>query len=178
MVKKILENKDFFKEIVVRYEKKLMRYILRLGNFSKESAEDLLQDVFIKIYRHLHSFDPSLKFSSWAYRITHNEVISEFRRSKARPKTVNIDSAEIINFFKSSSDLIRNLKNKELKNSIQVLISEIPQKYQEVLILFFLEEKKYAEISDILRISEGAVATRLNRAKKYFRNLAAQRKII
>ena len=79
-----LKNQDFFACLVERYEPKLMRYVRRISAATQEDAEDLLQEIFVKVYRNLNDFDPDLKFSSWIYRIAHNQVISYWRKTARR----------------------------------------------------------------------------------------------
>ena len=79
-------NEQAFACLVDRYEKKLLSYIMRISNVNLQEAEDILQDAFIKAYTNINDFDSKLKFSSWMYRITHNEVISAYRKRKARPQ--------------------------------------------------------------------------------------------
>ena len=71
-----LKDSKSFGELIRRYEDKFGRFVRRKAILSKEDTEDLLQDIFIKIYLNLNAFDKSLKFSSWGYRIAHNETIS------------------------------------------------------------------------------------------------------
>ena len=77
------ENQGYFLCIMKKYEIPLKRYVGRISNFSQEEIEDILQEVFIKVYQNINDFDDSLKFSSWIYRITHNHVISKFRKHKS-----------------------------------------------------------------------------------------------
>jgi len=175
LVRLTLKNTDHFECLVRRYEEKLSRYIRRLTHLDTETIEDLLQEVFLKIYKNLNDYDPDFPFSSWAYRIAHNEAVSHFRKSDKKPKTVQIDNEEGVNFLDILPDDI-NLRDdyvkKELAQKVRVLIDELPEKYRAVLILKFLEEKSYEEISDILKIPPGTVATQLNRAKAQFKQLA------
>lgn len=90
-----LSDKEAFLPLMRRYEKRLFRYILRISSFSREEAQDILQEVFIAIYRNLNNFDDKLSFSSWAYRIAHNKTISKYRYKKARPETVNIEKTDL-----------------------------------------------------------------------------------
>ena len=76
LVTQTLANKQAFAKIVRRYEAPLLRYITRLGCRNTSTAQDLLQEIFIKTYVHLNDYDHSLQFSSWIYRIAHNEIIS------------------------------------------------------------------------------------------------------
>jgi len=86
-----LDNQEYFYYLMKRYEKRLLSYILHISNFLSGDAEDVLQEVFIKTYKNLRAFDKSLKFSSWIYRIAHNETISEYRRKKASATTISLD---------------------------------------------------------------------------------------
>lgn len=74
-----LREPRYFAVLVDRFEAPLARYIGRLGRFSTEDVEDILQNIFLKLYENLNGFDTDLKFSSWAYRIAHNEAISYYR---------------------------------------------------------------------------------------------------
>jgi len=164
-----LKDKQYFVCLVRNYENKLLRYIQRISSFGPDEAQDILQEVFIKIYQNLNAFDKSLKFSSWAYRICHNQVISHWRKTKSRPEVLDIDLNQdfIQNLAANSdSDIEKSIDQKKLEVQIAKVLGKIDLKYREVLILKFLEDKSYREISDILKKPEGTVATLINRAKK------------
>ncbi len=78
------DDVDAFGEIVDRFEKPLIRYILRISKFREEEAQEILQEVFLKAWKNLRGYDDNQKFSSWIYRITHNQTISEFRKAASR----------------------------------------------------------------------------------------------
>lgn len=163
----LLEDQSCLLALMRRYENRLLAYIFRLSNFSREEAEDILQDVFIKMYKNINSFDDSLKFSSWIYRITHNEVIDNFRKNKRRPQASDdIFDEDIINRIVEDFDIEKELDRGKLKEALFSFLDKIDNKYREVLILKFVEEKDYREISDILKKPMGSVATLINRAKK------------
>lgn len=162
-----LENEAFFGVLISRYQGKLISYIRRISNSSYEEAEDVLQETFIKVYYNLNGFDTNLKFSSWIYRITHNQVISHYRKKKARPQSADWETTEkVFKTISSEFDITGDLDQKYLKENLNKLIHNLSEKYQEVLILKFLEEKEYKEISDILKKPMGTIATLLSRAKK------------
>jgi RNA polymerase sigma-70 factor (ECF subfamily) len=169
LVARSLQNPDNYAELVERYEAPLLRYIARISNVSKAEAEDLLQNVFLKAYQNLNDFDPKLKFSSWIYRIAHNEVVSNWRRKSARASEVQLEDADAAGFFRSAFDLQKEVDEKILAARVREVLTKLPKKYQEVLILRYIEDKDYNEISDILRKPGGTVATLLNRAKKDFK---------
>ncbi len=164
-----LENQSNFAILIDRYEGLLKRYVFRISNFPQEDVEDVLQDVFIKVYQNLNAFNHKLKFSSWIYRITHNQVISQYRRNKARPQLDWQVDDDFMNNLKSDIDIGKSLDDKILKNEVKEILNKMDYKYSQVLVLKFLEEKSYAEISDILKKPQGTVATLINRAKKQFK---------
>lgn len=167
IIQLILKNPDFFGVIIQRYEKPLSRYIKRLGIFKKEDIEDVLQNTFIKIYKNLNDFDTDLQFSSWAYRIAHNEAISFFRAKNVRPEGHLLnDSEEILPLIQDELNLWKDQNQSLNAEHLNKAISEIDQKYKDIIVLRYFEEKEYSEISDILQIPEGSVATHLHRAKK------------
>jgi RNA polymerase sigma-70 factor, ECF subfamily len=167
LVASTLQDKAIFGYLIARYEAKMMRYIRRISNVSQEEAEDVLQDIFIKVYSNLNDFDHKLKFSSWIYRIARNEVISNYRKNKVRPQGNLIDvEDDVFGNIASGVDIVKDIDDKELKKSIRKVLEKLDPKYKDVLVLKFLEDKDYKEISDILKKPMGTVATLISRAKK------------
>lgn len=165
-----LENPQVYAFLVERFEEKLLRYIMRISRSTKEDGEDLLQEVFLSAYRNLNDFDQDLKFSSWIYRITHNKVISHFRKVTARPKTTTYEGdSNLLNILASDEDIARSLERKYTAQEVKELLEKLDERYREVLVLKFLEEKDYKEISDILEKPMGTVATLISRAKTQFK---------
>ncbi len=174
LVRLALADSDDYAQIVEKYERPLLRYVLRISNISREEGEDLLQNIFLKAYQNLRDFDSSLKFSSWIYRIAHNEVISHWRKKSARAQEVNLDTFEAAQLLKSTLDIPAATDEKFLVAFVHSILAKIPQKYREILILRYLESKDYAEISDILHCPMGSVATLVHRAKKAFELTAGE----
>ena len=176
LVSLALKNQDHFKQLVDRYEKKLTRYVRRLSGLENESIEDVLQEAFIKIYVNLNDYDPEFSFSSWAYRITHNETINYLRKNKKVTviplETEGDESKNLIDVLKSEIDVAEEISRKDLIERIRKAIDMLPDKYREVLILRYMEDLDYQEISDILRMPMGTVATTINRAKEKFKQIA------
>ncbi len=169
LVRMTLENPDFYRILVERYEEKLFRYIMRISSSTKEDGEDILQDVFVSAYKNLNGFDPDLKFSSWIYRITHNKVISQFRKVTARPKTVTYEGDnDLLNILRGDVDMAKDLEKKFTSQEVMDVLDMMDERYREVLVLKFIEDKNYREISDILEKPMGTVATLISRAKKQF----------
>ena len=162
-----IKDSDFFLCLSKRYEEKLLRYIRRISKFSTEDAEDVLQEVFIKTYYNLNGFDPELKFSSWIYRIAHNETVSAIRKKSVRP-TVYLE-VEDINKFSDAFDITKDIDNSLDRKVIDEALSKLDEKYREVLVLRFLDEKEYVEISDILKKPVSTVGNLILRGKKLFK---------
>ena len=175
LVKLTLNDREWFTGLVVRYEDKLARYVRRISGFTEQDIEDTLQEVFIKVYQNLNDFDPDLKFSSWIYRITHNTVISHYRRNQARPDLILGEEGEKLLFnLPDGQDLHQEVINKLSNIQINKILSRMEVKYREVLVLRFLEDKDYKDISDILKKPVGTIGTLLNRGKQRFKDTANQ----
>ena len=168
LVKLTIEDQENFLYLIKRYEAKLGRYVRRIAGLGKEDTEDLLQDIFIKTYQNINSFDKDLKFSSWIYRIAHNEVIDNYRKKQSRPQGASFDVENLLNNLASEFNITKDLDHKYLQANISQVLNSLDLKYREVLVLKFLEEKEYKEISDILKKPMGTVATLISRAKKQF----------
>ena len=173
-----IRDQDFFACLVDRYSEKLTRYIMRISASTREDAEDLLQEIFVKAYRNLNGFDQSLKFSSWIYRIAHNQVISQWRKLKSRPQVVKFEADEdFLKFIANDEDLALDTERKFEGEEVRKLLNTMDEKYREVLVLKFLEGKDYKEISDILQKPLGTVATLINRAKKQLKKIIEDKNV-
>ena len=159
IVKLIFENKEIFAELIKRYEQKLLRYAMYLTNDINQS-QDIVQNTFIKSYINLKSFKSNLSFSSWIYRITHNETVNALKKNK---RLYILDDE--IETHNPASSCFEEFSQEEIKQNIRKCLDSIPLKYSEVLTLYFLEEKSYEEISDILRLPSGTIGTRIARGK-------------
>jgi len=173
MVAMALKDKAFFGHIVNQYEAKLNRYIERVGVRNAEDREDVLQEIFIKVYKNLNGFDTSLKFSSWIYRIAHNEAISWFRRKNVRPEGHLVaEGDDIVTLVAAKEDTADVLFDKGA-NAVQVAeaLDTLDERYRDPLILRYFEHKEYEEISDILKIPIGSVGTLIHRGKNQLKTI-------
>lgn len=173
VVRLSLQDKSHFAEVVIRYEDKLSRYIMRLGVRNREDREDVLQEIFIKVYRNLNDFDMSLSFSSWIYRIAHNEAISWYRKKNVRPEGHLVDDGnELLSYVPSVGVDAEQLFDESINASVlSRALARLEQKYRDPIILRFFEHKEYDEISDILKIPTGTVGTLIHRGKKQLKEI-------
>jgi len=163
------KDKELYSKIIKRYQEKLMRYVVNITQDDDKTA-DVVQDAFIKAYINLNGFDVKKKFSSWIYRIAHNEALNLLNKHKKQlPLNKDID-------FDSGISLEDELITKELKTRAHFCLSQMSLSYREPLSLYFLQEKSYEEISDILRIPIGTVGTRISRAKILMRKICQRTK--
>lgn len=168
----LIKDRNVFVVLVQRYEEKLDRYIRRLGITSKQDREDVLQNIFVKTYKNIQGFDTSLSFSAWVYRIAHNESMSFFRAKKVRPEGHLIDDGEqVLLTILDENDFTKDLDKRINGKRIAKCVQKLDEIYRDIVILRYFEDRDYREISDILKIPKGTVATLLYRAKKKLRIL-------
>jgi len=174
-----LRDNAFFAHIVLRYEDKLSRYIMRLGVRTVEDRQDVLQDIFIKVYKNLNGFDTSLPFSSWMYRIAHNEAISAYRKKNVRPEGHLIDEGDERLAREMAGGVSAEKEFDEHINAevVSEALTHVDDKYRNALILRFFEHKEYEEISDILKIPVGSVGTLIHRGKKQLKQMLDTNKL-
>lgn len=166
LIKLSSENHQYFRYIIERYQDRIFRYLKRMSYYSNEDVEDMVQEVFIKVYRGMNDFESTDKFSSLIYRIAHNHLIDNIRKSSIRYDQSSIEDEEVLNLVKSEINLEKDFASQEVIEKVKLTISQMPEKYREVLILKFLEDKKIEEIVDILRKPQGTVATLLRRGRE------------
>lgn len=159
--------REAYEELFTRYQRKLFAYIFHLvGN--KDEAEDILQNVFSKVYKNISDFDTSRKFSSWIYRIAHNEAINFLKRRNKR----YIVSWEDMNNSKDKLDTASNdempeerWEHLEIVREVDKALKKLPEKYKQVLILRYFQEYSYEDIGHILKKPVNTIGTLINRAK-------------
>lgn len=149
--------------LVKRYEQKIMRYARRFL-FGQEDAQDATQEVFLKAYANIQSFNHAYKFSSWLYRIAHNEFINALKKKKRMP-ILFFDFDTIFPYLSSRDTADSQANEKELKSLLDKHLRELSPKYREPLILYYFEEMNYKEIAEVLRIPIATVGVRLKRGK-------------
>ncbi len=171
IVREALVDKERFAALISRYEPKLSRYLRRLGLAVPEDREDVLQNAFLKAYRNLNSFDSALSFSSWMYRIAHNETMSFFRRRRARPEIALGEEEETFRavFADEDADTAAESEARISAAAVTAALAELSEAERNILTLRFFEERSYSELSDILQLPPGTVATLLRRAKASLR---------
>jgi RNA polymerase sigma-70 factor (ECF subfamily) len=152
-----------FAVLVDRYENKMKRYAKKFL-FGYEDAEDLVQEVFLKAYANIQSFDPQRPFGAWLYRIAHNEFINAIKK-KGREPLPFFDPDTLFPHPLSKDLPEQELKDAEVKNELEKTLKLLDPKYREPLVLFFIEDLDYKSISEIMRIPVATVGVRISRGK-------------
>ncbi len=158
---------DFFDCIIARYEQRIFRYIMRFVK-NPDEARDLTQIVFIKALNHISTFDTEKKFSSWVYRIAHNETMNWLNRRNTN-RTVSIDDVEsgaVHDIADSTHIALEEWFQVELRDALRDALEQMPAQYAEVLRMQYFDDKSYKEISDVLGKPVSSVGTLIRRAKK------------
>jgi RNA polymerase sigma-70 factor (ECF subfamily) len=164
LVDAALRDKNAYAGVVNRYERVLARYVRRLLGVYAQSAEDVLQETFIKAYINLNDYDGSRPFGPWIYRIAHNEAISFLRKRRPQPQFLaGEDGLLLLERMADEADLNERAGIDRFEKQMQAAISELDERYRDVLVLRYLEEKSYDDIGEILRLPSGTVATRIRR---------------
>ena len=165
---------EAFREIVVRFERPVYSLIVRMVQ-DPGTAEDLAQEVFIKAFRRLDTYDPVRKLSSWLFKIAHNTAIDHLRRHA--PETVPLEGGKdrdeehrgglaAVLSDESTEDPSAAAERKDMARSLERAISRLRPEYREVVVLFYIEGASYQEICDALDLPLGTVKTNLHRARK------------
>lgn len=168
-IKKVLEgDKDCFKDLVDTYAQKIFAYLYRFLGNNKDDAEDLTQEVFIKAYQKLNSFDLEKPFSPWLYRIAHNEAVN-FIKKAFRKYEVHLEEDHWNNIPAPNDNIERMLDQEKQNELLQLGLSKLKPKFRQVLILHYFEEKSYEEIAEIIGKPRNSVGTLIMRGKKYLK---------
>ncbi len=165
------EDQELYREVVMRYQDKLLRYAHFLLH-NREEAIDVVQEAFIKAFVNLNSFDKSKKFSSWIYRIVHNECINQIKK---RRNHVSLEENNWVSDMEDKkADVVEKFTRKETEEILKRCLEKLPLNYKEALMFFYLEDRSYDEISDILRVPTGTVGTNINRGKKMMKEVCKE----
>ena len=160
-----------FEELVRRYQRPIAAYVYRMvGNY--ESALDLTQEIFIKVYNSLNRYRAEFKFSTWIYKIAHNAAIDHLRRSSTREQSLVVGT-ESDNFELpiESAHLTpeQESERKERRGEIESVVRALPATYRELIILRHSQDLSYEEIVEVTGLPLGTVKNRLFRAREMMR---------
>jgi len=158
-----------------RYRERVFNVALRIVGTSEE-ASDVLQDVFVLLFRKVHRFRARAVFASWVYRITVNVSLDQLRRRRRGPMPVG--SSGVLDGPRELPGLTvpeRGAAQHDLERHVQVALAAMSSRLRIVVVLRYLEGLSYADIADVLSCSIGTVKSRLNRAHTALRRALESR---
>ncbi|MDT7689386.1 MAG: polymerase sigma-70 factor, subfamily [Acidobacteriota bacterium] len=181
VVRALAGREDGFEELVRRYQRPIVAYVYRMvGDY--DSALDLAQEVFIKVYNSLGRYRPEFKFSTWIYRIAHNAAIDHLRRQGAsRMEEMEIEGEDGTTFEKplASKSLTpeQETERGERRAEIEEVVGLLPHAYRELIVLRHSHDLSYDEIAEVTALPLGTVKNRIFRAREAMRELLVARGI-
>ncbi len=163
------EDKGAYVEIVMRYKDRLVNFLYRFtGN--RETAEDISQETFLKLYKNKDKYSEIAKFSTWLYTIALNEARSNFRKEKKHSAvSINDYYEDSHNDYQIRSDDYNPEEDANAETEsfyIQKAINSLNEIHREIIVLRDIEELDYEEIAKTLDIPLGTVRSRINRARE------------
>jgi RNA polymerase sigma-70 factor, ECF subfamily len=156
--------------LVDRYRGRIINLVCRFIN-DRERAQEIAQEVFLRVFIHRERYRPSGKFSTWIYTIAVNLAKNEIRRRVRAKGVVSLDglleatgdSGRFLADHGARPD--RKVRQREIQEWVERAMSAIPEKYREVIILRDVQQLSYEEIEQVLGIPGGTVRSRINRAR-------------
>ena len=176
LVKLVLAgDTELYAVLVNRYRTRVSRYVERFTH-DIEDARDVTQDVFIKVYGALDSFDPRFKFSTWLFRIAGNAAIDHLRRRRVRLPPLERPAGEngearAVDPPETRPNPHEELTRRRLREALSVAIDRLPDDYRELISLRHYGEMPYEEIAELKGMPLGTVKNKLFRARQALRDL-------
>lgn len=157
---------ELLRELMEAYSRDVF-YVVYGYVRDKHTAEDISQDVFLKIYDHLESFRQESSYKTWILRIAAN-CAKDFLRSSARKTTVVMDD---LSHLPGDASTERTVVAKEQEHALWQAVQGLPDNYREVIWLYYAQDFTVEEISHVTSLSQGAVKTRLHRGRELLRTV-------
>jgi RNA polymerase sigma-70 factor (ECF subfamily) len=167
---------EAFELTLERFQDKVFRLAFSMLR-NETQAEDMAQEVFLKIWKALPTYNASASLSTWIYAITRNTCLTELKKRAIRP-TVSLSSPELEPIADSIPSLSVGDPNPGVEMDVQAMMAELPEKYRQVVTLFYLEQKAYEEVASMLGMPLGTMKTYLFRAKKELLRIASRRPLM
>lgn len=163
-----------FDLLLSRYYQKILRYGHKFL-LAPQDSEDATQEIFLKAYRFIKSFNPERKFSPWIYGIAHNEFITHGKKRKGEP----LDFFDFDSFFPHPSSVDKpekDIDDQQIREILDSCLDQLSAKYREPLVLYYLQDLDYKDIAEVLKLPVATVGVRLNRAKKLLKQVSLKYK--
>ena len=166
-------SQDAYRELVKRFERPVYSLVLRMVQ-DPATAEDLAQEVFVKAFRRLDTYDERWKLSSWLFKIAHNTTIDHLRRGG--PETVSLEGEEgedrgggglgAVLADAAAEDPAAAAERRDLARSLERAIGRLRPEYRQAVLMFYAHGASYQDICEVTGLPLGTVKTNLHRARK------------
>ena len=171
LVRAVLDgDSESFRVLVTRFERLVAGVAWRHG-VRREEIEDVVSDVFLKVYTHLHRYRPDYPFATWLYRLTLNHLVDLSRRKRRAGGRAEMP-ADVAD---PSPGATVGMLGDERAAMVRTALTELDSRYREVLTLVYVEGWKVEATAQLLRVPEGTVKTRLMRGRDALRKLLERR---
>jgi RNA polymerase sigma-70 factor, ECF subfamily len=160
-----------FELLVTRHEEAFIRKAKRIV-FDEEAARDIVQDTFVKIYMYGKGFEPSpgARFTSWAYKILINTCFAYYKKIKREKEFFSALDDDMEAVLRGDDE--SRHEEKLDKEYLESIFSRLPETFSRILRLYVLEGKNYGEIAKTENVTEGAIKTRMHRAREMMKDEA------
>ena len=162
------QDTDALREIVERYQQKLYRFLHPILG-SHEDTEEAIQDSFLRVWQQAGRFEARASFATWLYRIATNVALDRLRRRKAQCRTMPLEDSPAFGVGDAEQDALNGLDREERARQLQQALQSLRAEDRLLLVLYYGEEKGYAEIGDIIRCPYPVLKVRLMRARRRLR---------
>ena len=168
-------DKAAFEELLDKYHKRVINFIYRMVQ-DRDEADDLAQEVFVRVYNSTKHYEPRAKFSTWIYRITKNLCLNELRRRKRKfislDETISTEEGELKKEVASpnATTPFQDASKYELQKMVREAIESLPVNQRIAVILRRYEQLSYEDIAKTMECSVSAVKSLLNRAKELLKD--------
>jgi len=167
------QYREAFELVVDRFQNKVFRLAISMVR-DEALAQDLAQDIFLKIWKALPGYLGGASLSTWIYTISRNTCLTELKRRAARP-TLSIHDPDLEEMLERSPAMQSTDRDSGVEMDAYQMLNQLPEKYRQVITLFYLEQKSYEEVGAMLGLPMGTVKTFLYRAKKELLKIGARR---
>lgn len=167
-------DRDAFRSLVEGFQNKVFRLVIRVLKCDRQMAEDLCQEVFLRVHRGLHGFDGQARFGTWLHTIAMNVAISEYRKRRALKRnraTVSLDAP-----IQGTDDLGidppaqavdpgERAHQREFLARVRACVQELPDEFRQAVVLRDMQGMSYEEVSEVLGVPAGTVRSRIHRGR-------------
>ena len=167
--------RDAFEQLLERYKEKVFRLCVSMMR-NESHAEDMAQEIFVRIWKALPGFQGQASLSTWIYAISRNRCLTDLRKQSHRP-TISLDEpggeAALEHFEAADTDPLATGADLD----IEWMLNQLSEKYRPAITLFYLEQRSYEEVAEMLGVPVGTVKTFLHRGKKELLKIAGRQPI-